>query len=109
MCMVRKSQSHAPSVKASAGSSRHGGHAKTRDKNITWVSRDDPRRGKTDWAAVAALTDEEIEAAVRKDPDAVPLDFDWSEAVVVMPPEKKAVSVPGRQDRVDFFLRAGVR
>ncbi|HEX9211147.1 MAG TPA: BrnA antitoxin family protein [Bradyrhizobium sp.] len=106
--MVRKSQSHAPSVKAGAGSSRHGGHAKTRDKNITWVSRDDPRRGKTDWAAVAALTDEEIEAAVRKDPDAVPLDFDWSEAVLVMPPKKKAISIRVDEDVLDFFRQEGV-
>ncbi len=105
--MVRKSQSHAPSVKASAGSSRHGGHAKTRDKNITWVSRDDPRRGKTDWAAVAALTDEEIEAAVRKDPDAVPLDFDWSEAVLVIPPKKKAISIRVDEDVLDFFKQDG--
>jgi uncharacterized protein (DUF4415 family) len=105
--MVRKSQSRAPSVKASAGSSRHGGHAKTRDKNITWVSRDDPRQGKTDWAAVAALTDEEIEAAVRKDPDAVPLDFDWSEAVLVMPPKKKAISIRVDEDVLDFFRREG--
>ncbi len=106
--MVRKSQSHAPSVKAGAGSSRHGGHAKTRDKNITWVSRDDPRRGKTDWAAVAALTDEEIEAAVRKDPDAVPLDFDWSEAVLVIPPKKKAISIRVDEDVLDFFRQEGV-
>jgi uncharacterized protein (DUF4415 family) len=105
--MVRKSQSRAPSVKASAGSSRHGGHAKTRDKNIAWVSRDDPRRGKTDWAAVAALTDEEIEAAVRKDPDAVPLDFDWSEAVLVIPPKKKAISIRVDEDVLDFFRREG--
>ncbi|HEX9323734.1 MAG TPA: BrnA antitoxin family protein [Xanthobacteraceae bacterium] len=94
-------------MKASAGSSRHGGHAKTRDKNITWVSRDDPRRGKTDWAAVAALTDEEIEAAVRKDPDAVPLDFDWSEAVLVIPPKKKAISIRVDEDVLDFFKQDG--
>ena len=29
-----------------------------------------PERGKTDWARVDAMTDEEIEAAVRSDPDA---------------------------------------
>ena len=32
-----------------------------KEKDITLVSRDDPRRGKTDWAKVAKLTDEEIE------------------------------------------------
>lgn len=53
--------------------------------NITVVSRADRRRGKTDWAAVDALTDAEITAAARHDPDAVPFDFDWSKAVLVVP------------------------
>ena len=39
-----------------------------KEKNITIVSRDDPRRGKTDWAKLAKLTDEEIKAAMAKDP-----------------------------------------
>ena len=78
-----------------------------KDKNITVVSRDDPRRGKTDWAAVDALTDEEIEAAVRKDPDAVPLDFDWSQAVLVIPPKKKAISIRVDEDVLDYFKRGG--
>ena len=78
-----------------------------KDKNITVVSRDDPRRGKTDWAAVDALTDEEIEAAIRKDPDAVPLDFDWSDAVLVIPPKKKAISIRVDEDVLDYFKREG--
>ncbi len=76
-------------------------------ENITVVSRDDPRRGKTDWAVVDALTDEEIEAAIRNDPDAVPLDFDWSEAVLVIPPKKKAISIRLDEDVLDYFKRAG--
>jgi uncharacterized protein (DUF4415 family) len=78
-----------------------------RDENITVVSRDDPRRGKTDWATVDALTDEEIEAAIRHDPDAVPLDFDWSEAVLVIPPKKKAISIRLDEDVLDYFKREG--
>lgn len=78
-----------------------------KDRGITVVSRDDPRRGKTDWAAVDALTDEEIEAAVRNDPDAVPLDFDWSEAVLVIPPKKKAISIRVDEDVLDFFKDQG--
>src|SRR5260370_33827081 len=100
MCMVRKSQSHAPSVKASAGSSRHGGHAKTRDKNITWVSRDDPRRGKTDLAAFAAPPEGEIDVGVGKDPDAVPRDFGWSEAVLLEPPENQSTAIQVLADRM---------
>ena len=71
------------------------------------VSRNDPRRGKTDWAAVDALTDEEIEAAVRNDPDAVPLDFDWSEAILVIPPNKKAISIRVDADVLDYFKHEG--
>jgi putative transcriptional regulator len=36
---------------------------------------DPPIETETDWAAVAALTDEQIEAAVRDDPDAAPIGF----------------------------------
>jgi uncharacterized protein (DUF4415 family) len=102
-----RSQSRARSAASSAGSSRRGAREKMRDENITVVSRDDPRRGKTDWATVDALTDEEIEAAIRHDPDAVPLDFDWSEAVLVIPPKKKAISIRLDEDVLDYFKREG--
>src|SRR5262249_51966165 len=105
--MGAKSQSLARSGKAGAASSRRGARARTRGENITVVSRDDPRRGKTDWAALDAMTDEEIEAAVRKDPDAVPLDLDWSDAVLIIPPNKKAISIRVDQDVLDFFKKQG--
>jgi uncharacterized protein (DUF4415 family) len=63
--------------------------------------------GKTDWAVVDALSDEEIEEAVRNDPDAVPLDFDWSEAVLVIPPKKKAISIRVDEDVLDYFRKEG--
>ena len=79
-----------------------------KEKNITIVSRDDPRRGKTDWAKVAKLTDEEIEAAMAKDPAWAGLDdADWSEAVLVIPPKKKAISIRVDEDVLDFFKREG--
>jgi uncharacterized protein (DUF4415 family) len=65
------------------------------------------RKGKTDWAAVDALTDKEIEQAVRNDPDAVPLDVDWSEAVLVIPPKKKAISIRVDEDVLDYFKKDG--
>jgi uncharacterized protein (DUF4415 family) len=65
------------------------------------------RKGKTDWAKVDALTDAEIEAAVRNDPDAVPLDFDWSDAVLVIPPKKKAISIRVDEDVLDYFKKQG--
>jgi uncharacterized protein (DUF4415 family) len=65
------------------------------------------RKGKTDWATVDALTDKEIEEAVRNDPDAVPLDVDWSEAVLVIPPKKKAISIRVDEDVLDYFRKDG--
>ena len=56
---------------------------------------------------VDALTDDEIEAAVRKDPDAVPLDVDWSKAVLVIPPKKQAISIRVDQDVLDYFRKQG--
>jgi uncharacterized protein (DUF4415 family) len=109
MSMTGKSQSPAHSAKADAcaGSSQRGGRGKTKGRDFTVVSRDAPRRGKTDWAAVDALTDEEIEEAVRNDPDAVPLDFNWSEAVLVIPPKKKAISIRVDEDVLDYFKSEG--
>ena len=49
----------------------------------------DRRKGKTDWARVDALTDEDIARAVANDPDAAPIDIDWSDAVLVIPARKK--------------------
>ena len=65
------------------------------------------RKGKTDWAAVDPLTDREIAEAVRSDADAVPLDVDWSEAVLVIPPKKKAISIRVDEDVLDFFKQQG--
>ena len=78
-------------------------------KNEPTVKRQwgDRQKGKTDWARVDALTDGEIEAAVRNDPDAVPLDIDWSEAVHVMPTNKKPISIRVDEDVLDFFKAEG--
>lgn len=53
------------------------------------------------------MTDEEIEAAVRNDRDAVPLDVDWSDAVLVIPPRKKAISIRVDEDVLDYFKQEG--
>jgi uncharacterized protein (DUF4415 family) len=91
----------------SAGSSRPAGRAETSDENITIVSRDAPRKGRTDWARVDALTDEDIAKAVANDPDAVPIDIDWSDAVLVIPPKKTAISIRVDEDVLDFFRKEG--
>ena len=102
-----KSRSPARSAARSAGSSRLGARDATSEKNITIVSRDFPRKGKTDWARVDALADEDIARAVANDPDAVPIDIDWSDAVLVIPPGKKAISIRVDEDVLDYFKSQG--
>ncbi|WP_035972341.1 BrnA antitoxin family protein [Bradyrhizobium sp. WSM3983] len=53
------------------------------------------------------MTDEDIAEAVANDPDAVPIDVDWSDAVLVVPPRKKAISIRVDEDVLDFFKREG--
>lgn len=67
----------------------------------------DRRKGKTDWARVDVLTDADIAKAVADDPDAAPIDIDWSDAVLVIPARKKAISIRVDEDVLDFFKREG--
>ncbi|HVZ53840.1 MAG TPA: BrnA antitoxin family protein [Pseudolabrys sp.] len=91
----------------SAGSSPRGGRAGASEEGITLVSRDAPRRkGKTDWAALDALTDAEIEAQIANDPDWSD-DWNWGEAVLIIPPKKKAISIRVDEDVLDFFKNEG--
>jgi uncharacterized protein (DUF4415 family) len=54
------------------------------------------------------MTDEELEAAIASDPDWAEFkDVDWSDAVVVIPPRKKAISIRVDEDILDFFKREG--
>ena len=107
---VAKSRSSAHSAaktEKSAGSSRLVARGVKSGGHITTVSRGSQAKGKTDWTKVDALTDEEIAAAVASDPDAVPLDLDWSDAVVVMPPKKVAISIRVDPDVLGFFKEEG--
>lgn len=102
-----RSRSRARSEGEAAASSRHGAPAGTNAANITRVSRESARRGKTDWAAVDALGDAGIVEAARSDPDAVPFDFDWSGATIVVPGRKRPISIRLDEDVLDFFKRQG--
>jgi uncharacterized protein (DUF4415 family) len=64
------------------------------------------RKSETDWARLDALTDEEIEASIANDPDWSD-DWNWSEAVLVIPPKKKAISIRVDEDVLDYFRREG--
>ena len=54
------------------------------------------------------LTDQEIEASIANDPDWQEFkDLDWSEAVLVIPPKKKAISIRVDEDVLDYFKQEG--
>jgi uncharacterized protein (DUF4415 family) len=107
--MNEKSLLSVPFGTTYVGSYRRDERGKMKEKNITIVSRDAPRRkGKTDWARLDALTDEEIEASIANDPDWQEFkDIDWSKAVLVIPPKKKAISIRVDEDVLDYFRKAG--
>ena len=105
---VKRSQSRARSAARSAGSSQRGARVARKDENITVVSRYSRGKGKTDWKALDALTEGQIEAAIAKDPDWQEMkDFDWSEVVLVAPPRKKPISIRVDEDVLDYFKREG--
>jgi uncharacterized protein (DUF4415 family) len=71
-----------------------------------------PKKGKTDWQRVRALTDKEIQEAVDSDPDAAPLmTADWwlKHGRVVLPVPKKGVYIRFDRDMVEWFQKQGPR
>ena len=84
------------------------------EKNIVSYSADEIRRmvaageSRSDWAKAKAITDEEIDAMIRDDPDWAGFEeIDWSKAVVVYPQPKQAMSIRLDQDVLDFFKATG--
>jgi len=79
------------------------------EERITRVTLEEARKmkGKTDWARVDALSDEDIERAVAEDPDAPPFwtDEDWANAQRVDPQKHTAVWLD--RDIVDRFKEQG--
>ena len=66
------------------------------------------RKSETNWARVKALTDKEIDASIANDPDWAEFkDVDWSNAVLVIPPKKKAISIRVDEDVLDYFKQHG--
>jgi uncharacterized protein (DUF4415 family) len=79
-------------------------------KKETIVTRKwgDRRKGKTDWARVDKLTDADIAKAIANDPDWAEFrDIDWSDAVLLVPARKKAISIRIDEDVLDYFKSQG--
>lgn len=71
---------------------------KTSKKRVT-----EPR---TNWKRLRSLTDKQIRAGLRKDPDVHPTDEAfWAKAKLVMPRSKKTVTMRLDADLLDWFRR----
>jgi uncharacterized protein (DUF4415 family) len=68
----------------------------------------DVRDDQTDWPRVLAMTEEELDAAARSDPDAQPTtEEDWAEAVLILPGPKQLVCLRIDRDILDWFRVQG--
>ncbi len=78
-------------------------------ERITRVTLEEARRMKdeTDYARLDAMTDEDIAKAVAEDPDAAPLDIDWTKARLVLPPGKENVTLRVDRDVLAWFRASG--
>src|SRR5215469_3725765 len=91
----------------SGASFQQGEHVAMDEKHSKTHSADTSRRRSgTDWPYLDRIADDEI-AAVASDPDAAGLDIDWSQAVLVAPPKKKAISIRLDPDVLDYFKNEG--
>lgn len=65
--------------------------------------------GRIDWKRINALSDQDIERAIRDDPDAAPiLDEAWfTEAEWVKPDPKMAISIRLDRDVLEWFKAEG--
>jgi uncharacterized protein (DUF4415 family) len=62
---------------------------------------------RTDWAAVDAMTEEELEASIAADPDDVHEEPDWTKAIKGLPPSKKHINIRLDGDVLDWFKATG--
>ena len=78
------------------------------EKDIEVHSLDEEIEDRTDYERIDGLTDEEIEQAVREDPDQELLDEEWFRtAELVVPGEKKRITMRVDQDVISYFKRKG--
>lgn len=79
------------------------------EKRTVRKSADELVEDRSDWERVDNLTDEEIERAVAEDPDAPELlDEEWFRtAKLVVPGEKKRITIRVDRDVLNYFKRKG--
>jgi uncharacterized protein (DUF4415 family) len=81
-----------------------------KEKRIASRARNSSKPRKTDWERVAAMSEKEIMAAAKSDPDAQPTDLEfWKDAKVVLPERKQPVTLRIDQDVLAWFKAQGRR
>ena len=93
-----------------AASSRRAARGEKKEPHIVSYTREELEQlpDRTDWARLRAMTEEEIEAAARADPEWEGLlDIDWSDAELVMPRRKEAISIRLDEDVLSYFKSLG--
>jgi uncharacterized protein (DUF4415 family) len=76
----------------------------TAEEISAMLARGDSR---TDWAAVKAMTEDELEGSIAADPEDVHEPIDWTHAVEGMPPRKRDIHIRIDEDVLDWFRQAG--
>lgn len=70
------------------------------------VSKKRVTKTRTNWRRLRSLTDKQIRAGLRRDPDVHPTDaMFWAKAELVMPRSKKTVTMRLDADLLDWFRR----
>jgi len=79
-------------------------------ENIVRVTAEEARamKGETDYARLDAMTDEDIAKAVAEDPDACPVDADWSDASLVVPAHMRDAVLFVDNDVLAWFRATGM-
>ena len=108
--MEGNTRSSSRNAKNSAGSFRSDSLPVRKDSRTIVITREEAMKaapGRTDFAYFATLTDEDIVRSVANDPDAAPVDIDWSKGVMVYPAGKIPLSIRIDPDVLAFFKSAG--
>jgi uncharacterized protein (DUF4415 family) len=80
-----------------------------KEETIVRKSTSGRRKRPIDWARSDAVSDEEIAAAARDDPDAAPIadaSF-WREAKVALPETKERITIRLDRDILEYFRQQG--
>jgi uncharacterized protein (DUF4415 family) len=80
-----------------------------KEEDLTIYNPGDPQpESRTDWERLRKMTDEDIERADAEDPDTfIPDEAFWAEAKLVLPENKRQVTLRVDAEVLDYFRKEG--